>query len=67
MNVDDSRALRIGMTDMAKEIGDPRVSRTIAVGVIDFDENLDNAKGVLSAGLKDKYLEINIDGYPAGT
>ena len=68
MDVDDSRTLRIGMADMAKEIGNPRVAGTIAVGVVLklFGESLDNAKGVLGASLKDKYLKINLEAIRRG-
>lgn len=68
MEIDDSRALRIPMTDMAKEIGNPRVAGTIAVGVILklFSEGLDNARDVLGASLKEKYLDINIEAIKKG-
>jgi 2-oxoglutarate ferredoxin oxidoreductase subunit alpha len=68
MKIDDSRALRIPMADMAKEIGNPRVAGTIAVGVVLklFGEGLDNAQDVLGASLKEKYLDINIEAIKKG-
>ncbi len=68
MEVDDSRVLRIAMADMAKEIGNPRVAGTIAVGVVLklFGEGLENARDVLGASLKDKYLAINLEAIKKG-
>ncbi len=68
MKVDDPRALKIPMNEMAKEIGNPRVAGTIAVGVVLklFGEGLENAKDVLRASLKDKYLDINMQAIGKG-
>jgi 2-oxoglutarate ferredoxin oxidoreductase subunit alpha len=56
------------MAEMAKEIGNPRVAGTIAVGIVLklFSEKLTYAKDVLGASLKEKYLDINLQAIRKG-
>ncbi|NLJ89819.1 MAG: 2-oxoacid:acceptor oxidoreductase subunit alpha [Clostridiales bacterium] len=68
IKTDDSRAISLNMNEMAKEIGNPRVSGTIAIGVILklFSENLDYAKEVMESSLKSQYVEINLEAIEKG-
>lgn len=61
LSTKDKRAIKIDMDAMAKALGNPRVSGSIAVGVILklFGENLDFVKEILKTFVKDEYLEIN--------
>ena len=65
---DDSRTIKIPMAEMAKELGNPRVSGTIAVGAIMklFGENLGGAEQVLKRELPEKYFEINLEAIKKG-
>ena len=64
----DQRVIKIPMNDMAKDLGNSRVSGTIAVGVILklFDESLDGIAEVLRDFLPEKYIDINIQAISAG-
>ncbi|MEX1377282.1 MAG: 2-oxoacid:acceptor oxidoreductase subunit alpha [Eubacteriales bacterium] len=68
MEFDDGRMLKIGMKEAAKEIGNPRVSGTIAVGAILklFGENLDDTDEILKEELSEKYYEINAEAMKKG-
>ena len=65
---DDKRAIKVAMKQMAKQLKNPRVSGTIAVGVILklFSENLENVEAVLQQSLPTKYLDINIKAVQEG-
>ena len=64
----DSRAIKIDMDTMAKELGNPRVSGSIAIGAIlkIFGENLDRVNDVLNAFVKQQFLEINLKAVTEG-
>ncbi len=68
IKTDDSRAISLNMNEMAKEIGNPRVSGSISIGVILrlFSENLDNAKEVMESSLSEKYVKINLEAIEKG-
>ena len=61
LKTEDTRAIKIDMDNMAKDLGNPRVSGSIAVGAILklFGEPLDFVKNVLMDFVKEQYLEIN--------
>jgi 2-oxoglutarate ferredoxin oxidoreductase subunit alpha len=61
LKADDSRAMKIDMDNMAKQLGNPRVSGSIAVGVILklFGESLDFVKDALTEFVKEQFIEIN--------
>lgn len=61
IEADDPRVIAIDMNSMAKELGNPRVSGSIATGAILklFGEPLEGIDNALSASIKPKYLEIN--------
>jgi len=64
----DSRAIKINMNEMAKNLGNSRAAGSIAVGVILklFGENLDYVKDVISTFVKEQYLEINLKAVEEG-
>ncbi len=68
LNTQDSRAIKINMTEIANEIGNPRVSGSIAVGAVLklFGENTADAKDVLKDFVKEQYLEMNVKAVEAG-
>ena len=54
-------AIRIAMSEKAKDLGNPRVTGSISVGAIlkIFGVNLDNIDDIMKAYIKKDYLEIN--------
>lgn len=58
---EDPRAIKIDMNSMAKQLGNPRVSGSISVGVILklFGESLDYVKDVMKEFVKEQFVEIN--------
>lgn len=68
IKTDDSRTISINMNEMAKELGNPRVSGSISVGIILklFNENVDHAEEVIKTSLKEKYVDINIEAINLG-
>lgn len=68
IKTDDPRAISLNMNDMAKEIGNPRVSGSISIGVVLklIGENLDNAEEVMKASLKEQYVKINLEAIELG-
>jgi len=68
IETNDSRAIKIAMGDMAKTLGNPRVSGSIAIGVVLqlFSESLTHIKGVLRSFVDERYLEINLKAVEAG-
>jgi 2-oxoglutarate/2-oxoacid ferredoxin oxidoreductase subunit alpha len=62
LEVDSLKAIQLDMEKMAKDIGNIRVSGTIAVGAILklFGEGLDFADEVMKDAVKESYLEINL-------
>jgi len=61
LKTEDFRAIKINMDSMAKELGNPRVAGSIAVGTVLklFGESLDFVKNVLKDFVKEEFLEIN--------
>lgn len=64
----DPRAMQFDMDEMAKTLGNPRVSGIIAVGIILklFGEMLDGAEDVLRAFVKPQLIEINMKALQEG-
>ena len=62
ISADDPRAVKIDMDAMAKALGNPRVSGSIAVGVVLrlFSETLDHAEDVFRTFVKEQYLEVTL-------
>lgn len=68
INTDDERAIKIPLEEMAKALGNPRVSGSIATGVLLklFGLSLDGVKGILKQELKEQYIDINLKAYDEG-
>ncbi|MDD4642842.1 MAG: 2-oxoacid:acceptor oxidoreductase subunit alpha [Erysipelotrichaceae bacterium] len=68
IKTDDKRAIKVPLIDMAKQLGNPRVSGSVANSVILrlFNLSLDNVKTVLIQELAEKYLDINIEAFKKG-
>ena len=68
LQVSDPRLIQVRMDEMARTLGNPRVSGSIAVGVVLklFGESLDNIGDVLRTFVKQQYLDINIKAVQEG-
>jgi len=68
LQIDDPRAIKLDMAQMAKSLVNPRVAGTVAVGAVLklFGETLDGAENVLPAFIKEQFLEINLKALRAG-
>jgi 2-oxoglutarate/2-oxoacid ferredoxin oxidoreductase subunit alpha len=68
IKINDSRAVKIAMSDMAKELGNPKVSGSIAIGVIlkFFSESLASIEDMLQSFVDERYIEINLKAIKAG-
>ena len=64
----DQRIISIQMDAMAKALGNPRVSGSIAVGAVLklFGESLDNVEDVLRTFVKQQYLDVNLKAVKEG-
>lgn len=64
----DPRFIHVQMDAMAKALGNPRVSGSIAVGAVLklFGESLDNVGDVLRTFVKQQYLDINVKAVEEG-
>ena len=64
----DERTIKVDMVAMAKALGNPRVSGSIAVGAIlkIFGESLDGIEDVLNSFIKQQYIHINIKAVKEG-
>ena len=64
----DSRTIKIPMKEMAKKLGNPRVSGTIAVGAVLklFGAEPGGAESVLKRELPEKYFDINLEAIKKG-
>ena len=53
--------IKLDMNDIAKQLGNPKVSGTIAIGAVLrlFGESIEHADEVLAEEIKEKYLDIN--------
>ena len=68
LTVSDPRLIQVEMDAMAKTLGNPRVSGSIAVGVLLklFGESLDKVGDVLRTFVKQQYLEVNVKAVEKG-
>lgn len=68
LSATDPRAIKIDMDARAKALGNPRVSGSIAVGVVLklFFETLDNAEDIFRAFVKEPYLAVNMQAVQEG-
>lgn len=66
--VEDSRAIRIDMASIAKELGNPRVAASIAVGAVLklFGEDLTHVEDVFRVSVKEQYLGANLQAVRRG-
>ena len=66
--VDDPRAIKLDMAQMAKTLGNPKVAGTVAVGAVLklFGESPDGAADALGQFVKKEYLEVNLKALTAG-
>jgi 2-oxoglutarate ferredoxin oxidoreductase subunit alpha len=64
----DERAIKVPMTEMAKELGNPRVSGSIVTGVLLklYGLSLDGIKDILEQELKAALIEVNLKAYDLG-
>ena len=64
----DPRLIHIQMDAMAKALGNPRVSGSIAVGAVLklFGESLNNVENVLRTFVKQQYFDINVKAVEEG-
>ncbi|HZK39749.1 MAG TPA: 2-oxoacid:acceptor oxidoreductase subunit alpha [Clostridia bacterium] len=65
---DDPRAVKIKMSDTAKELGNSRVASSVALGAVLklFGENLDLVSSVLETFFKQQIVDINVKAFAAG-
>lgn len=65
---EEPRAIKIPMEDMARSLGNPRVSGSIAVGAVLklFGENLEQVGDILGSFVKEQYLEVNLKAVKEG-
>jgi 2-oxoglutarate/2-oxoacid ferredoxin oxidoreductase subunit alpha len=68
LSTTESQVIKLDMDKMAKDMGNIRVSGSIAVGAVLklFDESLDYAVEVMNTAVKEQYLEINLKAINAG-
>ncbi len=62
LSADDPRMMKFDMEGMAKQLGNPRVAGSIAVGILLklFGESPEGAEEVLRAFVKQQLIEINV-------
>ncbi len=58
---ESEQMIKLDMNDIAKQLGNPKVSGTIAIGAVLklFGESIEHADEVLAEEIKEKYLDIN--------
>jgi 2-oxoglutarate ferredoxin oxidoreductase subunit alpha len=68
IDTNDKRSIKIPMNDMAKELGNSKVSGTIAIGVILklFGESVNSVDEVLKNFIEKKYIDINVQAINKG-
>lgn len=68
IEIDDKRAKKIDIKKIAKDLGNPRVSGSIAIGAVmkALDLELKDVSSVISRYLDEKYVDINIKAIEAG-
>ncbi len=61
-NIDDDKAIKVPMKKIAKELGNPKVTGTIAVGAAIklFGIENTNIEEALKSSVKERFLEVNI-------
>ncbi|AQS06403.1 2-oxoacid:acceptor oxidoreductase subunit alpha [Clostridium beijerinckii] len=61
-NIDDDRAIKVPMKKIAKELGNPKVTGTIAVGAAIklFGIENTNIEEALKSSVKERFLDVNI-------
>jgi 2-oxoglutarate/2-oxoacid ferredoxin oxidoreductase subunit alpha len=64
----DPRAVKMDMNLMAKTIGNPKVSGSIAIGAVlkFFGESLDHVNGALKSFVKEQYFDMNLEAVTQG-
>jgi 2-oxoglutarate ferredoxin oxidoreductase subunit alpha len=67
-HIDDSRAIKASIDDMAKELGNNRVSASIAIGAVLklFSMDLDHIEDIFHRALDEKYVDVNLKAVKAG-
>jgi 2-oxoglutarate ferredoxin oxidoreductase subunit alpha len=65
---DDPRVMQVAMMETAKNLGNPKVSGSVAIGAVLklFGENLDFVREVMATSVKPQFLEINMSAIEAG-
>lgn len=68
IETDDERAIKIPFAEMAKELGNPRVTGSIATGVVLklFGLSLEGINNILKQELKEELIDINLKAYDKG-
>lgn len=68
IEIEDSCILKIAMEDIAKKLGNIRVSGSIAIGAVLklFNEDYSNIEEVLQSFLDERYVDINLKAVKAG-
>jgi len=68
IKTNDNRAIKVPLTEIAKELGNPRVAGSIATGIVLklFGLSLDGIKEILANELDEKYIAINLEAYDKG-
>ena len=68
INTNDKRAIKVPLTEIAKELGNPRVAGSIANSVILklFSLSLDGLETVLNQELANQYIDINLKAFEKG-
>ncbi len=67
-HIDDPRAIKASIDDMAKELGNNRVSASIAIGAVLklFSMDLDHIEDIFHRVLDEKYVDVNLKAVKAG-
>lgn len=68
IKTDDKRAIKVPLTEISKDLGNPRVSGNIANGIILklFNLSLNAIETVLKQELADQYIDINMKAFHKG-
>ena len=68
LSANDERAIKLNMDEMAKNLGNSKVSGSIAIGAILklFGENLHYVQDVIGSFVKEEFLEINMKAVEEG-
>ena len=68
LQIDDPRAVKLDMAQMAKALGNPKVTGVIALGAVlrMFSEALDGAEEALGQFVRKEHLEVNLQALKAG-